>query len=279
MLASRTEPLQTWGCVYDSSTSLRLAHENLAEANREQARWLPPAQLDERERRLFVACGTRLPVGPWNSALALGERCADPEAFVAAARAFFAPLRRGFSVYARSELDAELERSCQRAGLARVQDIPCMLLGERVAEFERGQQVEIRRAQGEADRHAFVAICAAAYESVGMRIETTHKLLSQSTCWLAPPWQTYLLRESGVPVAGAMLLFSHGIAGLYWVATLPAARGRGYADALTRAASNAAFAAGAGAVVLQASKLGEPVYRGVGFREIMRYLVWTAKAA
>jgi ribosomal protein S18 acetylase RimI-like enzyme len=264
--------------VYDSSTLLRLAHENLAEANREQARWVPPAQIDERDQRLFVASGTRVPIGPWNSALALGAACADAEAFVAAARGYFARLRRGFCVYARSRLDAELERSCQGAGLQSAQDVPCMLLEAPVDELGRGPRVEIRRAQSDADGQAFVAICAAAYESIGMRAETTVKLLSQSACYRAPPWQTYLLCEDGQPVAGALLLFSHGIAGLYWVATVPAARGRGYADAVTRAASNAAFAAGAGAVVLQASKLGEPVYRGIGFREIMRYRVWMAKA-
>lgn len=265
--------------MYDSATLLRLADANLAEANREQARWVPPAQIEETEQRLFVASGTRLPAGPWNSAIALGETCADPAAFVAAARGYFTRRQRGFSLYVRAHLDAELERSCERAGLEHTDDFPCMLLAAPVAEHAAAEHIEVRRAASDADAQAFVAICAAAYESIGMRAATTHKLLSQTRRWLAPPWQARLLFEAGKPVAGALLLLSHGIAGLYWVATEPASRGRGYASAVTRAASNAAFAAGGRAVVLQASKFGESVYRGIGFREISRYRRWMARTA
>ena len=68
-----------------------------------------------------------------------------------------------------------------------------------------------------------------------------------------------------------MLLFSHGIAGLYWVGTVPESRGRGLGAAVTRTLANHAFERGARAVVLQASPAGEPVYRTLGFREITRY--------
>jgi ribosomal protein S18 acetylase RimI-like enzyme len=265
--------------MYDSATLLRLADANLAESNREQARWVPPTQIEESDQRLFVASGTRLPAGPWNSAMALGESCADPEAFVVAARGHFSRLKRGFTLYARAHLDAELERCCEHAGLERADDVPCMLLAAPAAALACTAQVEIRRAASEADAQAFIAICAESYESLGMRAAVTHKLLGQTRRWLTPPWQTQLLYEAGRPVAGAMLLLSHGIAGLYWVATLPAARGRGHADAVTRAVSNAAFAAGARAVVLQASALGERVYRGVGFQEISRYRRWMARSA
>lgn len=276
----RARTVHTRGSMYDSSTLLRLADANLVESNREQARWVPPAQIEEREQRLFIASGTRLPAGPWNSAIALGESaCADPAAFVVAARSHFSRLKRGFTLYARAHLDAEIERSCERAGLERAEDVPCMLLGAPAATLACAPQVEIRRAASEEDALAFIAICAAAYESLGMRPDVTRKLLGQTRRWLAPPWETQLLYEAGQPVAGAMLLLSHGIAGLYWVATLPSARGRGHADAVTRAVSNAAFAAGARAVVLQASKLGERVYRGVGFREITRYRRWMARSA
>ena len=68
-----------------------------------------------------------------------------------------------------------------------------------------------------------------------------------------------------------MCLLSHGVAGIYWVGTLPEARGRGIAEACTRAATNAGFAAGASFAALQASVMGEPIYRRMGYREVTRY--------
>ena len=86
-------------------------------------------------------------------------------------------------------------------------------------------------------------------------------------------------REAAAPVpslrteavAAAIAILSHGIAGLYWVAALPEARGRGLGEACTRLAGNRAFELGARCVILQASAQGEPIYLRMGYREITRY--------
>ena len=88
---------------------------------------------------------------------------------------------------------------------------------------------------------------------------------------LTPDLSAYVAYQDGVPAATVICLASHGIAGLYWVATRPDLQRRGLADAITRHACNAAFDAGAGCVILQASPFGDPVYRRIGFREIARY--------
>jgi len=61
------------------------------------------------------------------------------------------------------------------------------------------------------------------------------------------------------------------VGGVYWVGTVPAARRRGAADAVTRHVTRAAFEQGARMVTLQASAAGEPVYRRMGYREVGRY--------
>jgi ribosomal protein S18 acetylase RimI-like enzyme len=90
---------------------------------------------------------------------------------------------------------------------------------------------------------------------------------------LRPHLITCLARCDGEPAAAALAILSHGIAGIYWVGTLESHRRRGLGEACTRAVGNAAFARGAAAVVLQASRQGEPVYLRMGYREITRY-VW-----
>ena len=62
-----------------------------------------------------------------------------------------------------------------------------------------------------------------------------------------------------------------GVGGIYWVGTRPELARRGLAAALVRRVSNHLFEHGARCVVLQASKMGEPVYLRLGYREITRY--------
>jgi ribosomal protein S18 acetylase RimI-like enzyme len=68
------------------------------------------------------------------------------------------------------------------------------------------------------------------------------------------------------------------VGGIYWVGTVPDARQHGAGAAVTRAATNAAFARGAAVVTLQASSAGEPVYRRMGYREVTRYFRFLSPA-
>ena len=68
-----------------------------------------------------------------------------------------------------------------------------------------------------------------------------------------------------------MTIVSHGVAGIYWVGSLAEARGRGLGRAVTAAATNAGFDLGADVASLQASPMGEPVYRAMGFETIYDY--------
>ncbi|WP_051740695.1 GNAT family N-acetyltransferase [Streptomyces xylophagus] len=75
-------------------------------------------------------------------------------------------------------------------------------------------------------------------------------------------------RVNGQVVGTAQLSMSHGVAGIYWVATLEAHRKRGIAGALTTAALLAGRERGLLVGSLQASRRGESVYRGLGFETV-----------
>ena len=81
--------------------------------------------------------------------------------------------------------------------------------------------------------------------------------------------------DKGALVSGAMVIFSHGIAGVYAVGTAKEARGRGLADLVTRKVTNFGFDGGAPYVTLQATSMGEPIYRRMGYREIYRFVNYT----
>jgi GNAT superfamily N-acetyltransferase len=253
-----------------SARLLRLADENLAEAHREQARWMDCYRIDERPDALFVAADTRFPAGPLNSVLLLGTDSASAQSVVDRARGWYSELDRGFTIFVRKHNDSELERICESQGLPKLADSPGMVLNERPATRALGAQAAIRTLELE-DASAFIEVAAAAYESMGMAGALTRKLFSRPERWLSTRWHVEVVFEADEPVAGAMLLVSPEVCGVYWVGTVPSARGRGHADAVMRSISNHAFDRGARAVILQASPFGEPVYRRMGYREITRY--------
>jgi ribosomal protein S18 acetylase RimI-like enzyme len=120
----------------------------------------------------------------------------------------------------------------------------------------------------------FASVSARAYAPIGMPPDTTTRIFSSPERVLRPHVLSVLAWLRDAPVAAAQAILSHGIAGIYWVGTVPEARKRGLAEACTRRVGNAAFERGARCVVLQASQQGEPIYRRMGYREICRYAWW-----
>ena len=85
------------------------------------------------------------------------------------------------------------------------------------------------------------------------------------------PLRHYLARLDGEPVGTASVLCAAGVAGVYNVATVPAARRRGVGAEVTRVALAAARdQQGFAWSILHSSAMGVRVYRALGFREHCR---------
>jgi len=115
-----------------------------------------------------------------------------------------------------------------------------------------------------------------------------------STCFHVPPaWFSEVFNEEfparaafacfvgysrGLPIATAASVPSDGAIGIYNVATAPAHRERGYAEAITRYAIGTAIQEhGQGRLILQSTWQGLSLYERMGFRAVTRFSVYNSR--
>jgi GNAT superfamily N-acetyltransferase len=84
-------------------------------------------------------------------------------------------------------------------------------------------------------------------------------------------FRVWVGRVDGRPVTTATAYIADGLVGVYAVATTADARGRGYGEAITWAATLSRSDLPA---TLQASEMGLPVYERMGYRTIAEFTVW-----
>lgn len=91
----------------------------------------------------------------------------------------------------------------------------------------------------------------------------------------ADTWRHYVGYVQDQAVATATLFLAAGVAGIYFVMTVPATRRQGIGAAITLAALQAARQAGYSVGVLGSSAAGFPVYQRLGFQEYCRIGIYT----
>jgi ribosomal protein S18 acetylase RimI-like enzyme len=88
------------------------------------------------------------------------------------------------------------------------------------------------------------------------------------------PRFTYIAHDAGEPVASVVSQDHGGDCSIWWVATVPEARGRGLAPGLMRRALADGRERGCEVTTLQATKLGRPVYERLGYRSLGTIEMW-----
>jgi ribosomal protein S18 acetylase RimI-like enzyme len=128
----------------------------------------------------------------------------------------------------------------------------------------------VHRVASAADAADYWGVATEAYTSFGFPPEIFEFYDDHDGLW-AEGVAAFIARVDGRPAAVAMTIVNHGVAGIYWVGTVERARGRGLGWAMTAAAVNAGFEMGAEIASLQASPMGESLYRRMGFETIFAY--------
>ena len=248
-----------------------LADLNYAESFRETARWTANCEIIEQDDLLLIAGNDSTPVT--NSAIRLGNFPYPPaEQVMERVRTFFGNRKRGYGLRLRRHLDSDLEHLCRSAEMVKISEPPGMVIQGPIRIKELPVDFNIKSIEDETGAADFAAVAIDSFQSLGMPIESGGKIFEKPERMLRPYNHLVVVYRNDQPVSCAMLIFSHSIAGIYWVGTLESFRKKGLAEVCTATVTNEAFRRGASCVILQASPFGEPIYRRLGFKEFTRYL-------
>ncbi|MFI6237667.1 GNAT family N-acetyltransferase [Micromonospora sp. NPDC050784] len=87
----------------------------------------------------------------------------------------------------------------------------------------------------------------------------------------------YLAEESGQPVGTGLGMRTSGVVGVFNIAVVPSARGRGLGRVLTETVLRDGIAAGADAAYLHTSAMGRPLYESMGFTLVETWTMFHAR--
>ena len=254
--------------AFDEAT---LGQLNLIEYAREDARWQRPHEIVERDGVLLFTGASDFP-GFSNGARRVDDSVPGADV-VTAAQEFFAARNRGFSLWSRtSNVDDDLNAAAVEAGIAPFgTNGPQMIRRGPVEPRDPPRGVTFTPITTRDQIDTYAQISGEAYAIYGAPAAATASHFNGPAALQSPHVHAVLAHLDGQPVGGALIMLSHGIAGVYWVGVSASARGRGIAFSMTAHVTNLAFELGAANVQLQASEMGEPVYRRMGYEELYRY--------
>jgi GNAT superfamily N-acetyltransferase len=263
--------------MVDVAELARLEHENMIAADIAAASGVPGARVERAGGLAVLATG--LPLRLFNQVLIEDER-AD-EAGLEWAVGILRERGAKYVVSLRGGLDDRFIPAVVSLGLVPLSETPWMPgmalhpLPPPAGQRTQGMDLDIRRVEDAAGIADHVRAAAAGF---GM-----------DESWLAPLISEDLMAETGV---GVHVGYANGEAvtsglgfrtgttiGVYNIATVAAARRRGYGAAMTGRIIDDGRSAGCDVAILQASDMGYPTYERLGFRTVVEYYGWVDPAS
>ncbi|GGO32539.1 GNAT family N-acetyltransferase [Micromonospora parathelypteridis] len=178
-----------------------------------------------------------------------------------------------WSIMVRGEVNAGVVDLAARHGLLKRSDLPLLACaaGEIVFRADTAQR-ELVRQVGAAEADLYTETLAGGFEAP----EDAFGPLMGGGVLDADPITGYLAELSGRPVGTGLGMRTAGVVGVFNIAVVPSARGRGLGRLVTEAVVRDGIAAGADAAYLHTSAMARPLYESMGFRLVESWTVFEA---
>jgi hypothetical protein len=265
--------------LHHSSVLYRCVEENLRQSFRVLAAGRPRADVLELAGVSIASLGVSFQM--FNAAFLSSpvETQADLERRLSVARTHFTSRGMPWSFWVCESwlsvfVQRRLNRSFSEIGMRLSSEMPGMVADTLRPTQRELPEVEIRPVADPRTLTHFRDIGSACFhvpdDWFSEVFDSNFEVRRSFVCWVG--------YSRGKAVATAASIASDGVIGIYNVATSPAERARGYAEAMTRYAIKTQSAAnGASRVILQSTCQGLPLYERMGFRPVTRILVYNSR--
>lgn len=244
------------------------ADENLRDAILHRIKNNPEARLYEGDGYILYTIGIDTGDTHLNGGLCLDDNRARE--MVERAEEFFGEDNLSYSFWVRDHGNPKLEKILRDKGHkpTREPGSAVMIIFEAIKSVEIPQGYRIKELEDDKDLVDFRKVIQDSFdkeEEVAERMFLSKDIVRNEFV------RSFLIYEGDEPVSAAITVLSPRVGGIYYVGTLESQRGRGIGSYIVRASTNEGFRAGKEAVILQASELGESVYKKLGYKTISHY--------
>jgi GNAT superfamily N-acetyltransferase len=229
-----------------------------------------------REWNGVALVGIALPGPGFNFAAVLRDNAPSLDELLPVAGEFFAGADRGWGVLVEGDAGHPMEAELRARGWAVDEDEPAYVLRDLASVAARpGSELQVRFVQTLAEADAYFAVTHAAFQTPPELIDTFRPAPEFA---LDPGIGLFVGAVGGVDVTAASYSRHGTTAVLAGVATLENYRGRGYGDAVSRAALRHAIGRGCTTAALRSGPKSRPVYERIGFRYVCQHRTYAAPA-
>lgn len=248
------------------------ADKNLVDSIRLQVESLTDGKMINHEHYFIYSIGIESTDAHLNGAMCLNDEYA--EEMVGKAAAFFEELGLAYSIWVRDYADFKLEELLKSKGYTpnRTPGSAVMFIDQKIDGVELSKDFKIQKVETRKEINDFGKVIQQAFNKtstvINRMLETDETLLHKNII-------AYVIYRDKTPISAVMIVLSEEVAGIYWVGTVESGRGQGLGSYATQIATNAGFDVGKKRVVLQASALGEGVYKKLGYETVTKYRSYT----
>jgi GNAT superfamily N-acetyltransferase len=220
-----------------------------------------------------------LDYGVFNIALLTRPVTDDLEVRLAAIARFFRERTLRWSVWMCEDMLEPASRRRERQtfanfGMRAISNPPGMIAERLLPPVRPLPAIECVPVSDAKTRKAFTELTAVSFDIPYM---IANAVYSRPEAWLGE-YQGFVALADGHVVAIAAMVAAAGVIGVYSLATLPAYRHHGYAEAVLRAAAAlTSERTGLTRLCLQSTEAGYNLYKTMGFRDSTRYVVYLTR--